>query len=129
MTEAERVALGRRMKEARLRAAVLLRDKVSQDGMARLVSAALRRSLKQSAWSDYELGVVEPPLDVIRATARLSGLTPEYITFGVTNTPVGETGHIPTETPEQKRSREAEDAELAKLLRKQARAKKGRKPA
>lgn len=71
------------MKEARLRAALLRKETVSQARMADLVSKELGRSIQQTQWGRYESEENEPPLDVIRAAAKVSELAPEYIAFGV----------------------------------------------
>lgn len=75
------------MREARLQAAVRLGATVSQDRMAELVSAELRRlgvtkTLSQSSWSQYEADVSEPSLAVLTATANVSGLDAGYLAFG-----------------------------------------------
>jgi transcriptional regulator with XRE-family HTH domain len=75
---------GERMKEARLATAVRLRRTLSQAGMAELVGKEIGRDLWQAQWSKYELDESEPPLDVIRAASKLSGLDPSYIAFGTT---------------------------------------------
>ena len=46
--------------------------------MAEMVGAYLDRALHQTQWSDYENGV-EPPLDVIRGAALVSGLEAPYL--------------------------------------------------
>ncbi|HEX6464271.1 MAG TPA: hypothetical protein VFZ98_07460 [Vicinamibacterales bacterium] len=71
-----------RLLEARLRAGAQVRRTVSQDYMADLVSAELGRALHKTQWRRYESGEREPPLDVIRAVARVSGLSESYIAFG-----------------------------------------------
>lgn len=75
------------MKEARLRTGVRLHETVSQARMADLVSAEIEWSIGQTQWGRYELGESEPPLDVIRAAAKVSELSPEYIAFGVVGGP------------------------------------------
>lgn len=72
-----------RMIEARLQAGVIRRAYLSQPKMAKLVAGLIGRALTQTQWSRYENGA-EPPLDVIRATAELSGLSAVYIAFGGT---------------------------------------------
>jgi hypothetical protein len=76
--------LHERLKEARFATATRRRSQVSQQLMATLVSGLVGREIHQTQWSLYELGKSEPPLDVIRAIADVSGLMPEYIAFGVT---------------------------------------------
>ena len=49
--------------------------------MAELVGKELGRVMHATQWRRYEAGT-EPPLDVIRATARVSGLSESYIAFG-----------------------------------------------
>lgn len=73
------------MQEARLKASLLEKQKLSQSAMASLVSKHLPkgRSIGQSAWSDYESGESDPPYDVVQATARVSEMPPEYLAFGV----------------------------------------------
>jgi len=87
MTESDDDGVAGRMKQARLQTAVGLRETVSQERMADLVGAELKRVLHPTQWRRYETGEREPPLDVIRATARVSGLTEAYIAFGE-STPV-----------------------------------------
>lgn len=104
------------MKEARLRTGVRLRETVSQQRMGALVGAELGRALHQNQWSRYETGESEPPLDVIRVTARLSGLDQSYIAFGAVTSidggpimrdSVGEAAHEGKKKPAQKRGRSA----------------------
>lgn len=76
-------SIGKRLEEARLAASLRLKRQLSQTAMAELVSAELGRRVWQQQWSDYEAeDGPEPALDVFRATARLSGLTPGYLAFG-----------------------------------------------
>lgn len=82
MATPEQVALGERIKEARFRVAVLRKDGVSQGRMAELISGLLGRSIHQTQWGRYESGESEPPVDVIRAVARISELSPAYVAFG-----------------------------------------------
>lgn len=70
-----------RMKKARLHAGFRLGESVSQERMAELVSRELGRVLHPTQWRRYETDR-EPPLDVIVATARVSGVTEHYIAFG-----------------------------------------------
>lgn len=70
-----------RMKEARFQTAARLREPVSGERMSELVGQALGRVLHPTQWRRYE-GGTEPPLDVIRAAARVSGLAEAYIAFG-----------------------------------------------
>lgn len=51
--------------------------------MGALVGKLVNREIHQGQWSLYENGKSEPPLDIIRATAQVSGLAPEYLAFGV----------------------------------------------
>jgi hypothetical protein len=71
-----------RLLEARLQAAVRLRESVSRARMAELLGQALKRSFHETQWRRYESGESEPPLEVIRAAAAISGLSPAYIAFG-----------------------------------------------
>jgi transcriptional regulator with XRE-family HTH domain len=82
--EPKYAALGNRLYEARLRAGPRQRPiaEVSQERMADLVTALVGRRISQAVWSYWESGKREPELDVIRAVAVISGLTPEYIAFG-----------------------------------------------
>jgi hypothetical protein len=73
------LVVAERMKEARFRTAAARREAVSQALMAQLVSNVLGRVVHQTQWGRYETGDSEPPLDVIRATARVSGLAEAYI--------------------------------------------------
>jgi hypothetical protein len=82
MTDSQRVGLAKRLKEARFRYAAKRQESVSQAQMATVVGRELGRSLSQSSWSDYELAVAEPSLEVIKAVARISELSPAYIAFG-----------------------------------------------
>lgn len=50
--------------------------------MGVLVAELIGRTVRQAAWSLYELGKSEPPLDVIVAAAKLSGLDASYLAFG-----------------------------------------------
>lgn len=70
------------MREARLQAAVRARRTLSQAAMADLVSRAVGRIVSQATWSNYELGINDPPFDVVEAAAKVSGLVPAYIAFG-----------------------------------------------
>jgi transcriptional regulator with XRE-family HTH domain len=70
-----------RMKEARLQAAVRLRETVSQERMAELVGKELGKPMHQTQWRRYETDR-EPPLEVIVAAAKVSGLSEAYIAFG-----------------------------------------------
>jgi hypothetical protein len=82
------------MKQARLATAVLRGDAVSQALMAELVSAHLKQPIAQTQWSRYEKGESEPPLAVLEATARVSGLARGWLAFGdeVIPGPVGAGG-------------------------------------
>lgn len=70
------------MKEARLAAAVRQHRTLSQATMAELVGKEIGGDLWQAQWSAYELDKSEPPLAVIRAAAKLSGLDESYLAFG-----------------------------------------------
>jgi hypothetical protein len=76
------VTVAERLKEARFQTAARLRENVAQDRMATLVADALGRVLHPTQWRRYESGEREPPLDVITAVARVSGLSEAYIAFG-----------------------------------------------
>jgi hypothetical protein len=80
MAEPDSVSL--RLKEARFRTAANLRETVSQDRMAELIGEHLKRVFHPTQWRRYE-GGVEPPLEIIRAVAAVSGLPEAYIAFGV----------------------------------------------
>ena len=86
MPDTAQVARGERLKEARLQAAVRAKRTLSQAAMAELVSEVLGRSLSQAQWSNYELGLNDPPYDVVIAAGRLSGLSPSYIAFEAKHT-------------------------------------------
>lgn len=77
----EPVSIAERMRQARLQTGANRRAAVSQDEMAALVSKALGRVIRQTQWGRYETGS-EPPLDVIRATATVSGIDERYLAFG-----------------------------------------------
>lgn len=85
MSEQESIA--DRLKEARFQTAARLRENVSQDRMAELVGEALGKTFHATQWRRYE-GGREPPLDVIRAVARVSGLSEAYIAFGISATAI-----------------------------------------
>jgi transcriptional regulator with XRE-family HTH domain len=70
-----------RLKEARFLTAARQREAVSQERMAELIGQELKRTFHPTQWRRYE-GGAEPPLEIIRAVARLSGLSPAYIAFG-----------------------------------------------
>jgi hypothetical protein len=70
-----------RMKKARFQTAANVGEVVSQERMAELVSAQLGRVLHPTQWRRYETDR-EPPLEVIVATARVSGLSETFIAFG-----------------------------------------------
>lgn len=74
--------LADRLKTARFHVAAARRENVSQARMAELVSDASGRTVHQTQWGRYEAGESEPPLSVIRATAKVSGLSEVYIAFG-----------------------------------------------
>jgi transcriptional regulator with XRE-family HTH domain len=74
--------LAGRFKQARLQAALRHGRTISQERMAEMVAEIIDRPLAQAQWSSYELGKAEPPLDVIRAAAKLSGLDEAYVAFG-----------------------------------------------
>lgn len=88
------------MREARLQWGANRRESASQAAMAEAVSKLIGRKLTQSGWSDYESATTEPPLDVITAAAKLSGLSESYLAFGEIrsyqqpNSPVGESSHV-----------------------------------
>lgn len=90
-----------RMKEARLQTAVRLRETVSQERMAELVSKHLGRVLHTTQWRRYETDR-EPPLDVITAAASVSGMLEGYIAFGTGErlSPTGARTTAPTEHPD-----------------------------
>lgn len=50
--------------------------------MAELVGAACKRTLGQTQWQRYEAGESEAPIDVVKATAKVSGLSEAYM-FGI----------------------------------------------
>jgi hypothetical protein len=91
------VTLASRMKEARLRTALVLRETISQERMAALVAEALRRPLHQTQWRRYESGESEPPLDVLKAVARVSRVSRDWLTFG--DEPDDETRIEPLDKP------------------------------
>lgn len=95
------------MLEARMLAAAKVREAVPQRRMAELLEAVLRRPVHQPQVSAWEAGA-EPPLDVIDAYARLSGLPREYLAWGDVS-PVGETTHPLV-------SRQATGAELGTVV-------------
>lgn len=47
-----------------------------------ILGAVLGRKFHPTQWRRYESGESEPPLEVIRAVAKVSGLTEAYIAFG-----------------------------------------------
>lgn len=94
MADKQALARAARMLEARLRYGAKLKKKITQTQMAAAVAEVLGAPLSQSTWSDYELAISEPPLDVIDATARVSELSPAYIAWGVTPS-----DEEPTSTP------------------------------
>lgn len=75
------VTVAHRMKEARLQTALRRHETLSQARMAELVAAEMGTPLHQAQWSNYESGKSEPPLAIIRAAAKLSGLALAYIAF------------------------------------------------
>jgi hypothetical protein len=79
-------SVSERLKEARFQTAARLRESVSQERMAELVGEELGRVMHPTQWRRYEAGT-EPPLDVIQAAARCSGLTASYIAFGAEGGP------------------------------------------
>jgi hypothetical protein len=83
----DQLVVAERMKEARFRTAAARREAVSQALMAQLVSNVLGRVVHQTQWGRYETGDSEPPLDVIRGTARVSGLAEAYIAAFGENAP------------------------------------------
>lgn len=108
---AERDSVGGRMKQARLQAAVQLGEHVSQERMAELVSAELGRVLHPTQWRRYETDR-EPPLDVISAAARVSGLSEAYIAFGAGDVEVPDPRLDRRLTPlEEQRALRAADSE------------------
>src|SRR5690242_11223417 len=80
MTKA--LTLAERMKKARFATTQRRLETVSQRLMGDLVSALVGRTIHDTQWQRYETGESEPPLDVIRATAKISGLSESYIAFG-----------------------------------------------
>lgn len=50
--------------------------------MAELVGAAMKRVMHPTQWRRFESGDSEPSLEIIRAAARVSELSPAYIAFG-----------------------------------------------
>src|SRR6185312_1200256 len=105
---AEAVTLGDRMKEARLQAAARRREVLSQGAMAALVSKAVGRTIHQTQWGKYEAGTSEPPIDVIAAAAKLSGLPNAYLAFGESVAVL----------PDPALDRKLTDTELQRALRK-----------
>lgn len=95
-----------RLKEARLQAGVRLRRQMSQERMAEMVSKEVGRTIHQNQWSRWEAGA-EPPIDVIRVAAKLSGISEVYIAFGYTITDArGSTvseGGVPAPLEDEKR--------------------------
>jgi hypothetical protein len=79
------------MREARLHAAVREKRSITMDAMAGLIAQELGRPLHLTQWRRYENGESEPPLDVIRATARVSGLAEAYIAAFGENAPAEST--------------------------------------
>ena len=80
------VGYGEGMKKARLHTGMRLNRVVSQELMAQLVSAELKRmgsdkTVSQSAWSDYEAETSEPAFAIVRATSRVCGLPESEIAF------------------------------------------------
>lgn len=103
------IELGKRLYEARLRAGPRQRpiSEVSQERMADLVSRLVGRRISQAVWSYWESGKREPELDVIRAVAVISGLTPEYIAFGPPDAPAPAPPTeplVPADAPERARA-------------------------
>lgn len=82
---ADSAGVAKRMREARFRTAAERGDSVSQAAMAQLVSTLTTRVVHQTQWGRYETGESEPPLEVIIATAKVSGLSEVYIAFGTTS--------------------------------------------
>ena len=132
----EEVPLHQRLKEARLRTAAERRESVSQEKMAELVGALLGRKVQQSAWSDYENGKAEPPIDVFKAVARLSKLSFLYLTLGRDQEgdddelidPLRDRKLTPEEEARATQAAAAErEAEAARRRAKGARGKGGRK--
>jgi hypothetical protein len=125
MDDAEKVALAGRLKEARLATAYLRKIEISQDGMAAVLSETLGRQFHPTQWRRYESGKSEPPLEIIRALASVSGLTESYIAFGVTE--VG----IETLDPSKDRKLTMQEIQRARLqaAREEAEAARRRKAA
>lgn len=71
-----------RMRKARLQTAVGAGEHISQERMAELVSEHLAKPIRQTQWARYEVGETEPSIAIIEATAKVSGLPPEWIAFG-----------------------------------------------
>lgn len=90
-----------RMREARFRTAAARQVAVSQAEMAAMVGKEAARSIHQTQWARYENGDSEPPLDVIRATARVSGLPESYIAFGNSPTAIIDPARDRTLTEEE----------------------------
>lgn len=90
--EQQQDTVSARLKEARFRTAARLREAVAQDRMAELVGKELGRVMHATQWRRYE-GGTEPPLDVIRAVARVSGLSEGYLAFGT----------VPAESPTEQK--------------------------
>ena len=82
MVTPERLALAKRLKEARLHAAAARGEEITKEEMGPMISPILGRAIHATQWRRYESGRSEPPLDVIRAVATLSGLSEAYIAFG-----------------------------------------------
>ena len=117
------VSRGDRIREARLAIAAKQRKTVSQQGMADLLTPLVGRQIHQPQVSSWE-AESEPPLDVIAAYAKLSGLERDYLAWG--DTPVGETLHgIPAATPMTVAEAKDRDEDDKKAERKPGRRKTG----
>lgn len=129
MPDNQRVERAKRMKEARLKAAVVAGRSLSQAAMAELVAKALGRVFHQTQWSDYERGVSDPPYDVVVATAKVSELKPEYIAFG--SSPLDIDPHkdleLTQEGPESDRARAERQAAVTKEERRKEKDRATRK--
>jgi hypothetical protein len=82
------IGYGEGMKKARLATGLRLNRTVSQGLMAEIVTAELKamgfseKTVSQSVWSQYESEGSEPGLIIIKAAARVSGLSEAEIAFG-----------------------------------------------
>lgn len=75
-------ALGERLTEARFQTAARRRETVSRDRMAELIAEVTGKPLHETQWRRYEKGQSEPGMSIVRAAAKLSGLSEAYL-FGI----------------------------------------------